>query len=60
MTGLSAYLIGGNVWIVNTPTTAQKEVPSTLPMGSIVLPLEAARLFGAQVLAAALKGEDRL
>lgn len=58
--GLSAYLIGGEVWVCRTSETAQKEPPHTLAMGSIRLTLEEARMFGAQVLAAALKGDKVL
>ena len=42
---LSAYAIGGKVWIVRTDELAQSEVPKTLPIGSVILtPQEAQRL----------------
>ena len=34
---ISAYAIGGKVWLVRTETVAQKDVPTTLPIGSVVL-----------------------
>ena len=56
---LSAYNIGRHVWIVATEEVAQREVPATLPIGSVVLNAEEASKLGAQVLAAALMAEDR-
>ena len=55
---ISAYAIGGKVWLVRTEQVADDRVPGTLPMGSVVLtPDEAHRLirqlYGAEAKAKA-------
>jgi hypothetical protein len=39
---ISAYPIGGKVWLVSTNHVAQAEVPETLPLGSPVLTVDEA------------------
>ena len=43
---ISPYAISGKVWLVRTDEVAQVEIPTTLPLGSIVLsPDEAQKLY---------------
>ena len=56
---ISAYTIGGKVWLVATPQVAQEIIPETLPIGSVILDYaEAARLL-AQLGLAVGKLEQR-
>ncbi len=56
---LSAYAIGPHVWIVHTDLVADKETPSTLPIGSIVLTPGQAVALGEQMIEAAKKTRPR-
>lgn len=43
---LSAYPIRNKVWLVRTDEVAEKDVPATLPLGSVILePGEAIDLY---------------
>ncbi len=57
---ISAYPIGGKVWLVRTEKVADDRVPHTLPMGSIVLtPAEAHSLIR-QLYEAEAKAKSRV
>lgn len=56
---VSAFAIGGRVWLVGTREVAEDQIPETLPLGSIVLdPRDAIRL-GAQIHDAGMRAANR-
>jgi hypothetical protein len=52
---VSAYPIGGRVWIVRTDVTADPTPPSILPASSIAIDADDAARLGAQILAAGVR-----
>lgn len=46
---ISAYVIGGKVWLVHTEKVAQETVPATLPISSVVLTPEEVKALTAQL-----------
>ena len=56
---ISAYAIGGKVWLVATPQVAQAVIPETLPIGSVILEYDEATRLLAQLGLAVGKLEQR-
>jgi hypothetical protein len=46
---VSAFAIGGKVWLVGTEEVASDTIPQTLPLGSIILTPDQAVKLGAQI-----------